>query len=162
MASRTYDANGNMTKGLGGKTMTWDAEDRLASVTSGGVTTSYVFGADGARLKRTSGGKTTLSIGTMEVRKAARAARSLSADGRPMVGALVTVDAVPFGSRGSILSGVAGYWIDIQARPGHLDQSDYIAQIGASYSAREARYRNADVHIVSPLYHGHFRGMLVG
>ncbi len=59
-----------MTKGLDGKTMTWDAEDRLVSVTSGGVTTSYVYGADGVRLKRASGGETTLSIGTMEVRKA--------------------------------------------------------------------------------------------
>ena len=160
VASRTYNTNGNMTEGLGVKTMTWDAENRLVSVTSGRVITSYVFGADGARLKRTSGGETTLSIGTMEVRKAARVARSLLAGGRPMVGALVTVDAVSLGSRGSIPSGVAGYWIDIRARPGHLDQNDYIAQIGANYSAREARCRNADVHIISPLHHGDFGGML--
>ena len=35
-----YDANGNMTQGLGGKTMTYDGENRPLSVTHAGQTTS--------------------------------------------------------------------------------------------------------------------------
>ena len=67
-ASFAYDANGNMTTGLGGKAMTWDAENRVKTATLGGVTTTYVYGADGARLKRTVGGSTTLTVGPIEVR----------------------------------------------------------------------------------------------
>ena len=50
--SFTYDANGNMTRGLDGKVMTYDGENRPLSVTLGGKTTSYVYGADGTRLKK--------------------------------------------------------------------------------------------------------------
>ena len=57
-----YDANGNMTvrdKGLGSQqNLTWDAENRLASV-SGGVGKSYWYDADGQRIKTVSGGKLT-------------------------------------------------------------------------------------------------------
>lgn len=66
-ATFAYDANGNMTTGLG-KTMTYDAENRVKTATRNGVTTTYVYGADGARLKRTVSGATTLTIGPIEVR----------------------------------------------------------------------------------------------
>ena len=63
-----YDANGNMTTGFDGKTMTYDAENRVRTATRAGVTTTYTYGADGARLKRTLGGSGTLTIGPIEVR----------------------------------------------------------------------------------------------
>ena len=46
----TYDAAGNMRTGLNGRIMTWDGENRLASVTMAGVKTCYVYGPDGTRL----------------------------------------------------------------------------------------------------------------
>ena len=46
-----YDLNGNMTTGLDGKVMTYDGENRPVSVSFAGRTT-YVYGADGARLKK--------------------------------------------------------------------------------------------------------------
>ena len=48
----TFDANGNMTAGLHGKTMTYDGENRpLSVVNSVGDETRYVYAADGERLK---------------------------------------------------------------------------------------------------------------
>ncbi|PZQ46885.1 MAG: hypothetical protein DI556_19175 [Rhodovulum sulfidophilum] len=63
-----YDANRNMTTGLGGKLMTYDAENRVKTAQLGGVAMTYVYGADGARLKAGGGGATTLTIGRIEVR----------------------------------------------------------------------------------------------
>ena len=63
-----YDANGNMTTGFDGKTMTYDAENRVKTATRAGATTTYTYGADGARLKRTLSGSTALTIGPIEVR----------------------------------------------------------------------------------------------
>ncbi|MDJ1018284.1 MAG: hypothetical protein QNJ35_17370 [Paracoccaceae bacterium] len=71
-ATLTYDANGNMLSGYDGKVMTYDAENRPLTVTKGGVTTTYVYGADGSRLKRIvgtgPGAVTTLTFGPVEVR----------------------------------------------------------------------------------------------
>ena len=64
----TYDPNGNMRGGPDGRWMRYDAENRLISVTLDGVETEYVYGADGARLKRVVDGETTLTIGLIEVR----------------------------------------------------------------------------------------------
>ncbi|MFD2845244.1 RHS repeat domain-containing protein [Paracoccus cavernae] len=50
-----YDANGNMMTGLGGKAMTYDGENRPLSVTVNGKRTCYVYGIDGARLKKVEG-----------------------------------------------------------------------------------------------------------
>ena len=48
-----YDANGNQTTGLGGKTMAYDGENRPLSVTmANSDTTVYVYGAEGKRLTR--------------------------------------------------------------------------------------------------------------
>jgi len=52
----TYDANGNLLSG-GGRTYTWDAENRPVSVAASNergepVTSTYVYGPDGARLKK--------------------------------------------------------------------------------------------------------------
>jgi hypothetical protein len=52
----SYDANGNMNSGAG-RTYVWDGENRPTNTTSGGVTSNYVYGPDGARLK-----KTTLAV----------------------------------------------------------------------------------------------------
>ena len=51
----TYDANGNMLTGLGGKIMTYDGENRPLSVTHLGKKTCYVYGVDGKRLKKVEG-----------------------------------------------------------------------------------------------------------
>ncbi|NBN65941.1 RHS repeat domain-containing protein, partial [Pannonibacter tanglangensis] len=63
--SYTYDARGNMTAG-GGRTMTYDGLDRPVSVTRAGTTTTFTYGPDGARLKKVSGGQTTLYLGADE------------------------------------------------------------------------------------------------
>jgi len=64
-----YDANGNMTTGLHGKTMTYDAENRPLTATLAGQTTTYVYGADGTRLKRIDpSGDTTVTFGAVEIR----------------------------------------------------------------------------------------------
>ncbi|HHJ19944.1 MAG TPA: hypothetical protein ENJ84_09030 [Gammaproteobacteria bacterium] len=64
----TYDANGNMTTGLGGKVMTYDAENRPLTVSHNGTTTTYVYGPDGTRLKKTEGTDTTAYFGPVEIR----------------------------------------------------------------------------------------------
>ncbi|OYX39574.1 MAG: hypothetical protein B7Y91_00710 [Rhodobacterales bacterium 32-64-14] len=70
-----YDANGNMTAGLDGKVMTYDGENRPLSVSYAGRTTTYVYGADGARLKKietdpvTQQSEVTLYMGPVEIRK---------------------------------------------------------------------------------------------
>jgi YD repeat-containing protein len=48
----TYDANGNL----------WNEERLPASVTSGGVTESYTYDADGERVTRTRSGVTTICL----------------------------------------------------------------------------------------------------
>ncbi|WP_328324867.1 C39 family peptidase [Kribbella sp. NBC_00382] len=60
--SYSYDATGLMTSG-DGRTMTWDGDNRLASVTKGGVTTSYTYDADGARLQQVEGTTTRRYLG---------------------------------------------------------------------------------------------------
>jgi len=49
-----YDANGNMTAG-NGRTMAWDANNRIREVTAGGNTTTFAYGPDGTRVKKISG-----------------------------------------------------------------------------------------------------------
>ncbi len=56
LASETYDANGN-TLATGGKTFSYDAENRLTSMNSGAVT--IVYDGDGNRVSKTVGGVTT-------------------------------------------------------------------------------------------------------
>ena len=60
-----YDQNGNATKRINASqtiTLTYDAENRLTGM-AGGVTSSYVYDGDGARVKETSGGTTTVYVG---------------------------------------------------------------------------------------------------
>jgi RHS repeat-associated protein len=69
-----YDAAGNTvsrTKAGVGETLSWDTEGHLASVTKGGQTTSFVYGAGGDRLLRKDPTGTTLYLGKQEVRLAA-------------------------------------------------------------------------------------------
>ncbi len=42
--------------------MLWDTENRLTSVTNGGVTETYSYDADGERITRTTGGVTTVYL----------------------------------------------------------------------------------------------------
>ena len=69
-----YDLNGNQTTGLDGKLMTYDGENRPLSVSFAGKTTAYVYGADGARLKKietddaTGQSTVTLTMGPVEIR----------------------------------------------------------------------------------------------
>jgi RHS repeat-associated protein len=60
----TYDANGNMvTRNAGSNyTLTYDQENRLVGV-SGAATASFLYDADGQRVKGTAGGVTTAYVG---------------------------------------------------------------------------------------------------
>jgi RHS repeat-associated protein len=60
-----YDCNGNMISG-GGRTYTWDYDNRPTSVTQGGATTSFVYDANGQRIKKTQGTNTNLYFGLTE------------------------------------------------------------------------------------------------
>jgi RHS repeat-associated protein len=80
-----YDGNGNQTTGLDGKVMTYDGENRPTSVTiqPANTRTCYIYGADGARLKKiegfdgatacsttpTTAQRVTLYLGPVEIRK---------------------------------------------------------------------------------------------
>jgi len=66
----TSDANGN-TLSDGTRTNTWDSQNRLVSCTSGGVTSTYTYGADGLRRTSTVNGVTTYYVydGTTLVRE---------------------------------------------------------------------------------------------
>ena len=59
-----YDANGNLLSG-GGRSLTWDAENQLKTVTQTGITTSFVYDADGKRIKKTSLQNTTRYFGSL-------------------------------------------------------------------------------------------------
>ncbi|UWE09085.1 RHS repeat-associated core domain-containing protein [Actinacidiphila bryophytorum] len=70
--SYQYDALGDTTavSGTAGTTsMTWNAEDKLDSVTTAGTvgSTTYVYDADGNQLLRRNPGKTTLNLGGDEL-----------------------------------------------------------------------------------------------
>ena len=61
-----YDANGNATRRINGSqdiTLTYDAENRLTAM-SGGVASSYVYDADGNRVKETIAGVTRVFVGS--------------------------------------------------------------------------------------------------
>ena len=60
-----YDASGNMISGAG-RTIKYDGEDRPFSINNGGQVTIFVYGPDGARLKKTTAGNTTLYLGADE------------------------------------------------------------------------------------------------
>jgi len=57
-----YDANGNMIN-RAGDALTYDAENRLTSITVGGITTTYTYDGDGNRVKRSANGVTSYYIG---------------------------------------------------------------------------------------------------
>ncbi|MEK7784038.1 MAG: WD40 repeat domain-containing protein, partial [Chloroflexota bacterium] len=61
-----YDKNGNMVKRVEGGvtyTQTFDAENRLASVTTGGQTTTFVYDGDGNRVNKVKGTTATVYVG---------------------------------------------------------------------------------------------------
>jgi RHS repeat-associated protein len=61
LAGYGYDAAGNMTSDpTDGATLVYDAENRIATATKGGVTTTYTYDADGNRVKKSTGSTGTL------------------------------------------------------------------------------------------------------
>jgi len=70
-----YDAAGNTTQQTAAdgtaRTMVWDVEGQLASVTAGGQTSSYVYDADGGRLVTREPTGVTVHLATTEVRQPA-------------------------------------------------------------------------------------------
>ena len=56
-----YDANGNMIT-RGSDNITWDAENRPVSITTGNSTATFVYDGDGNRVKKTEGGETVLYV----------------------------------------------------------------------------------------------------
>jgi hypothetical protein len=57
----SYDANGYALSN-GTQTYVWDGENRLLSVSEGGVTTSFTYGPDGTRLKKVAPSGTTIFL----------------------------------------------------------------------------------------------------
>jgi hypothetical protein len=57
--SYQYDLNGNMLNGAG-RTLTWDANNRLSQATVASITTNFTYDDDGDRLKKTTGTSTSL------------------------------------------------------------------------------------------------------
>ena len=56
-----YDAAGNMTSDpTDGVSMSYDPENRIATATKNGISTTYTYDADGNRVKKTSGSTATL------------------------------------------------------------------------------------------------------
>jgi RHS repeat-associated protein len=53
--SFTYDNNGNLSSDGLGRSLTWNGQDQLASLTVGGVTTSFLYDPLGRRTKLTQG-----------------------------------------------------------------------------------------------------------
>lgn len=60
----TYDANGNMTGGYG-RTITWTSFNQAASITQGGYSSTFSFGADHERVKHVSHLETTIYVGAL-------------------------------------------------------------------------------------------------
>ncbi|MDI5980668.1 RHS repeat-associated core domain-containing protein [Amycolatopsis magusensis] len=58
----TYDAAGLMTSGAG-RTLTWDGDNRLASVTKAGVTSTFAYDAEGERVQQVDGAITRHYLG---------------------------------------------------------------------------------------------------
>jgi RHS repeat-associated protein len=59
-ASYTNDANGNtLTDGASNRSMTWDSQNRMASCTYAGQTSTFTYGADGLRRRMVTGANTT-------------------------------------------------------------------------------------------------------
>ncbi len=59
IAIQTYDAAGNMLQDLTGNVYTYDAEDRITSITSEGNPTYYTYRADGLRASKQTGSSQT-------------------------------------------------------------------------------------------------------
>jgi RHS repeat-associated protein len=60
-AAQTYDANGNLTSGMG-RTIAWNNENLPSSVTSNGVAETYGYNADSLRVKKVRSGVTTIYL----------------------------------------------------------------------------------------------------
>jgi YD repeat-containing protein len=58
-----HDTSGNLLP-RPGQTQAWDAENRLASVTQGGVTTTFTYDGDGNRVKVAVGNVITVYVGS--------------------------------------------------------------------------------------------------
>lgn len=83
--SYTYDAAGNMTSGAG-RTLTWNGDGLLASVVKNGVTATFTYDADGARLQQVEGGSTRRYLGAdyeVDV-TAGTTTKYISIDGTPV------------------------------------------------------------------------------
>ncbi len=61
-SSYTYDAAGLMTSGAG-RTLGWDGDNRLVTVSGGGVNLTYTYDADGARIQEVENGITRRYFG---------------------------------------------------------------------------------------------------
>ena len=67
--TRSYDASGYLTSstGTGAQTLTWDAQHQLSTDLKAGVTTRFVYGADGTRLIRQTPTETTLTLAGTDI-----------------------------------------------------------------------------------------------
>ncbi|HEY3353039.1 MAG TPA: FG-GAP-like repeat-containing protein [Polyangia bacterium] len=70
----TYDANGNMVSGAG-RTITYDLDHKPVSITSGSLTTSFVYDALGNRVKKASASGTVEYVGALYEKRPGGATR---------------------------------------------------------------------------------------
>ncbi|WP_433607367.1 RHS repeat domain-containing protein [Dactylosporangium sp. CA-139114] len=94
VSSYTYDNAGNeVTRVRAGKTdqsMTWNPDGRLASLTQGTATTTYVYGAGGDRLLVKEQGATTLYLSGAQYRLAGSSVQATRTYAHPAAGAVAT------------------------------------------------------------------------
>jgi RHS repeat-associated protein len=111
----SYDAVGNLLSG-GGRSLSWDAENRPASITSGGVTETYGYDADGERVSTTRGGTTTIfleglweeTVGSPATAKAYYGFNGQVVAFRPGTGAALSLGSDHLGSAQVVLNSAGG------------------------------------------------------
>jgi RHS repeat-associated protein len=76
----SYDANGNMLAGAG-RSLTYDLDHKVASITYGGATTSFTYDAQGQRVKKVGSAGTVLYVGGLYELRGGAATRYYFAGG---------------------------------------------------------------------------------
>ncbi|HEY3359570.1 MAG TPA: FG-GAP-like repeat-containing protein [Polyangia bacterium] len=130
--SYAYDANGNMVSGAG-RTITWDGDNRPSQI----GTTTFGYDADGARLKKTTGGVTTYYLGDDYEVTSGVTTKYVSVNGRVVAKTV----------------GATKYWIHLD----HLGSVQAISDAGGGEAQRQT-FRPYGEKLWSPTGHAEARG----
>lgn len=124
-AGYVYDNAGNLKEEPGGKTYSYDGENRLVTATVGGVTSNYWYDADGRRVKKVVG-----SASTSFVYNAAGLLIAEYTSTAPGIGGIKYVTADHLGSTRLVTSGGSGM---VKARYDYLPFGE---ELGTNIGAR--------------------------